>query len=42
MFTKVIANPPYGKSSSLVKKIVNALLENKVAGEMVVLAPRNL
>ena len=42
MFTKVIANPPYGKSSSLSKKIVNALLENKVAEEMVVLAPRNL
>ena len=41
MFTKVIANPPYGKSSSLSKKIVNALLENKVAEEMVVLAPRN-
>ena len=39
MFTKVIANPPYGKSSSLSKKIVNTLLENKVAEEMVVLAP---
>ena len=39
MFTKVIANPPYGKSSSLSKKIVNTLLENKVAKEMVVLAP---
>ena len=39
MFTKIIANPPYGKSSSLSKKIVNTLLENKVAKEMVVLAP---
>ena len=39
MFTKVIANPPYGKSSSLSKKIVNMLLENKVAEEYVVLAP---
>ena len=39
MFNKIIANPPYGKSSSLSKKIVNALLENKVAEEMVVLAP---
>ena len=39
MFTKVIANPPYGSHSSLVKKIVNSLLENKVAKEMVVLAP---
>ena len=39
MFTKVIANPPYGKSSSLSKRIVNTLLENKVAKEMVVLAP---
>ncbi len=42
MFTKIIANPPYGKSSSLSKKIVNSLLENKVAEEMIVLAPRNL
>ena len=39
MFTKIIANPPYGKSSSLSKKIVKTLLENKVAKEMVVLAP---
>ena len=39
MFTKIIANPPYGKFGSLSKKIVNALLENKVAKEMVVLAP---
>ena len=38
-FDLIIANPPYGKSSSLSKKIVNALLENKVANEMVVLAP---
>ena len=41
MFTKIIANPPYGKSSSLSKKIVKALLKNKVAKEMVVLAPRS-
>ena len=41
MFNKIIANPPYGKSSSLSKKIVNALLENKVAEEFVVLAPFN-
>ena len=41
MFTKIIANPPYGRSSSLGKKIVNALLKNKVAKEIVVLAPRN-
>ena len=27
MFTKIIANPPYGKSSSLSKKIVNKMLE---------------
>ena len=39
MFTKIIANPPYGSKSSLSKKIVNTLLENKVAKEMVVLAP---
>ena len=39
MFTKVIANPPYGNKSSLSKKIVNSLLKNKVAEEMVVLAP---
>ena len=39
MFTKIIANPPYGRKSSLSKKIVKALLENKVAGEYVVLAP---
>lgn len=40
-FDLIIANPPYGKSSSLSKKIVKTLLENKVAEEMVVLAPRN-
>ena len=39
MFDLIIANPPYGKSSSLSKKIVNTLLENKVAEEYVVLAP---
>lgn len=39
IFDLIIANPPYGKSSSLSRKIVNALLENKVAKEMVVLAP---
>ena len=42
MFTKIIANPPYGNKSSLGKKVVNALLKNKVAKEYVVLAPRNL
>ena len=42
MFNKIIANPPYGNKSSLSKKIVNSLLKNKVAKEMVVLAPRNL
>ena len=42
VFSKIIANPPYGNKSSLSKKIVNALLENKVAEEMVVLAPRNI
>ena len=40
-FDLIIANPPYGKSSSLSKKIVNTLLKNKVAKEMVVLAPTN-
>ena len=39
MFNKIIANPPYGSHGSLSKKIINALLENKVANEMVVLAP---
>ena len=39
MFTKVIANPPYGNKGSLSKKIINSLLENKVAEEYVVLAP---
>ena len=39
MFDLIIANPPYGKSSSLSKKIINTLLKNKVANEMVVLAP---
>ena len=37
-FDLIIANPPYGKSSSLSKKIVNKMLESKVAKEMVVLA----
>lgn len=41
MLDKIIANPPYGKSSSLSKKIVNKMLECKVAEEMVVLAPKN-
>ena len=41
VFTKIIANPPYGNKSSLSKKIVNTLLENKVAKEMVILAPTN-
>ena len=39
MFNKIIANPPYGSHSSLSKKIINTLLKNKVANEMVVLAP---
>lgn len=39
MINKVVANPPYGKSSSLSKKIVNKMLECKVAEEYVVLAP---
>ena len=39
MFNKIIANPPYGKFGSLSKKIVNKMLESKVAKEMVVLAP---
>ena len=39
MFDLVLMNPPYGKSSSLSKKIVNKMLECKVAKEMVVLAP---
>ena len=38
-FDLIIANPPYGKSSSLSKKIVNKMLEVKVAKEMIVLAP---
>lgn len=41
MFDLVLMNPPYGKSSSLSKKIVNKMLEYKVAEEMVVLAPFN-
>ena len=39
LFDLIIANPPFGKSSSLSKKIVNKMLENRVAEEMVVLAP---
>ncbi len=38
-FDLIIANPPYGKSSSLSKKIVNKMLENKIAEEYIVLAP---
>ena len=38
-FNLIIANPPYGIASSLSKKIVNKMLENKVSKEMVVLAP---
>ena len=34
--TFLYLDPPYGKSSSLSKKIVNTLLENKVAEEYVV------
>lgn len=40
-FDLIIANPPYGKSSSLSKKIVNKMLENKVAKEIIYLSPRN-
>ena len=39
MFNKIIANPPYGMRGSLSKKVINSLLENKVAEEYVVLAP---
>lgn len=38
-FDLIIANPPYGKNSSLSKKIVNTLLENKAAKELIVIAP---
>lgn len=38
-FNLVVSNPPYGKSSSLSKKIINKMLENKIAEEYVVLAP---
>ena len=41
MFDLIIANPPYGNKSSLSKKVVNKMLENKVAKETVVLAPRS-
>lgn len=34
-FDLIIASPPYGKLSSLSKKIVKILLENKVAKEIV-------
>lgn len=40
-FDLIIANPPYGKSSSLSKKIVNKMLESKVAKEIIYLSPRN-
>lgn len=40
-FDLIVANPPYGKSSSLSKKIVNKMLESKTAEEYVVLAPFN-
>lgn len=38
-FNLVLSNPPFGKSSSLSKKVVNKMLECKVAEEIVVLAP---
>ena len=41
MFTKVIANPPYGKSSSLIKKISKSIL-SKCEGEFVCLGPDNM
>lgn len=40
-FDLIIANPPYGKSSSLSKKIVNKMLECKVAEEIIYLSPTN-
>lgn len=39
MFDLIIANLPFGSHSNLSKKMVNELLENKVAEEMIVLAP---
>ena len=41
MFNKIIANPPYGKSSSLVKKISKSIL-SKCEGEFVCLGPENM
>lgn len=40
-FDLIVVNPPYGKSSSLSKKIVNKMLECKVAEEIIYLSPRN-
>ena len=40
-FDLIIANPPYGKSSSLSKKIVNKMIEGEVAKEIIYLSPRN-
>ena len=33
-FNLILSNPPYGKSSSLGKKIVNKMLECKIAEEI--------
>ena len=37
----VIMNPPYGKSSSLSRKILNTIHESKIADEIVCLSPTN-
>ena len=39
MFDLIIANPPYGKGGSLSEKIINKMIENKVAKDYVILAP---
>ena len=39
MFDLILANPPFGRASSLSKKIVKILIESEVAKEMAVLAP---
>ena len=41
MFDLIIANPPYGKSSSLIKKISKSIL-SKCEGEFVCLGPDNM
>ena len=39
IFDLIIANPPYGKGGSLSEKIINKMIENKVAKDYVILAP---